>query len=166
MKTIKMKTLAAGIVALVFLLSGCTKEGPVGPTGSTGTQGPSGPSAKSIDFILSFNGGSQEQTYAWSNLLDPLDIVLVYVGTNQFSTSAYDFLSPLPFTGYAMGQNISMSFQATNSTLFITNNPPANIPATLYSFRAVIIPTSHKNIKPTLPQDLSYANIKAIYNLK
>src|ERR1035437_9391430 len=39
MKTIKMKTLATGIVAAMILFTGCTKKGDTGPAGAQGATG-------------------------------------------------------------------------------------------------------------------------------
>lgn len=167
-------------------------QGPAGQQGATGPQGPAGANGNANVYSYKFsvplsNFIGPQLNNAWQYVFSPTtvmglntfisdkDVILMYL--YEQTTGGTDYYNAMPFndyfnTGTAFNQH-SFQIGATGPANFIlieirnsTGVQPYTSMTTgdLY-YKMVYIKSTNK-VKPSLPNSLDYASVKAYYNLK
>lgn len=179
------------VISALALTPACKKaeKGDKGDKGDTGATGPAGPQGNaevygyffSVDLNQFVKNSSNNRWECYYNIapttgtvtIGDKDAVLVYLN-DPFSTSTDYYMLPYDYyfntsTDYIHFYYSVESFTGLNwITLGMRNNnglqPYTTMSGTLY-YKLVIIKAVNR-VKPTLPKDLSYENIKKYYHLK
>ncbi len=177
-----MKAAYRPIIAILFVLvlglSSCQKgdSGAVGPQGPAGPQGTAGPKALSIDIIATFSASSSAYSYSSYANLDS-SAILVYFKDQANNNS----LVQTPFLWYNgtssavayLWATVEKSTCKCNDLIKIYAQKPNNsqntsafTTSTTLAFKIVEIKSAYSNMRLELPDDLSYENIRKVYNIK
>lgn len=157
------KTLAAGIVALTLLFTGCKKDaGPTGPAGKNGTANIQSYTVTTNNLSWTFN--STDNSYNSTIAISAIDASVLNTGTIQvfIGDGTSTEWAALPFSystiqynySYKVGQVI---LSVTLSTGVAPNNPGGQ------QFKVVVIPPA---MKKAGINHSSYSELKAVYTLK
>lgn len=183
-KTTQLLLSAFTVLALLF--TACKKtEGPKGDTGPQGAQGAPGNAnvytytftASLASFIGPLTGGEYQQAIAPSLFMDPgvyitdKDAVIMYKYSK--TTGATEYYDAMPYLHYYNTSSYNQHYYEVgndvSSNIIIlkirnSNNIAPYSPMTgNLKYKMVLIKGTNKL---SLPNDISYENIKKIYNLK
>jgi len=165
MKTIIMKTFAAGIVATALLFTSCTKDG---ATGATGPQGPAGnANVQTFNFTANPWTLSSSTTYWYYDypLTVPTNaaVMVYYTSSTLNSGSAANLSLPITLSGNQIyfkynSTTLEMGVNSVAGTVGVSNPGPLN-------FQVVVIPPAARLANPNVNLH-NFDEVKAAYHLK
>lgn len=191
----RSNSLATLFLALIAILSSCTKEGPVGPAGSAGAQGPSGvngapgsagpagvpgvPGTANVVYStwadVTYAPGNADSSVWVAEIAAPklVDSILnkgsikVYLNAGSDSTND-QFVIPLPvYEPFLIGAIINPYFTTQNITLIATENMGSfTIRGYHYfQYRYILVPGGTPGGRQATVDWNNYAAVKAYLNI-